>query len=185
MAASTPSMAIINRLTSGESGQIVDALRGIGPNDASEELEDHLLSLLRGTQDPGIRNAAAVALADMRSKRAPAAIESLVLDPSTKGHRATLLYALEETGAPVSLRFIVDVLLGNISDNLHACEECFGILDQSPILSSAHEKIVQLRRLKSYMEEVDDVEKRELLEDAYETIERLPKTYEEVTAAHG
>ncbi len=108
-------------LKSGEPGQIVDALREIGPNDASEELEDQLLSLLRETQDPGIRNAAAIALADMRSKRVPEAIERLVLDPSTKGHRATLLYALEETGAPVSLRFIVDILLGNIGDNLHAC----------------------------------------------------------------
>ena len=185
MAASTPAMAIINRLMSGESGQIVDALRGIGPNDAGEELEDHLLSLLRGTQDPGIRNAAAVALADIRFKRAPAAIESLVLDPSTKGHRATLLYALEETGAPVSLRFIVDVLLGNISDNLQACEECFGILDANPILSSAHEKIVQLQRLRSCADGVEDVDKRDLLEDAYAKIERLPKTYEEVIAAHG
>ena len=176
MATTSPSMVIMSRLTSGDPAQIVDVLREIGPDDASEELEGHLLSLLRGTQDPGIRNAAAIALADMRSKRVPEAIERLVLDPSTKEHRATLLYALEETGAPVSLRFIVDVLLGNIGDNLHACEECFGILDQSPVVASAREKDEQLRRLRSYADGVEDATRRALLEDAYETIQRLPKS---------
>ena len=185
MASSSPAMVIMNRLMSGAPTQIVDALREIGPDNASAELEEHLLSLLRGTQDPGIRNAAAIALADMRSNRVPEAIERLVLDPSTKGHRATLLYALEETGAPVSLRFVVDVLLGNIGDNLHACEECFSILDQSPIVANAREKEEQLRRLRSCADGVEDVTRRELLDDAYDTIQRLPKTYEEVTAAQG
>lgn len=185
MALPSSSSAIMGRLLSGEPVQILGALREIGPDDASEELEDQLLSLLRGTHDPGIRNAAAVALADTRSKRAPPVIEALVLDPSTKWHRATLLYALGETSAPVSLRFIVDVLLSNISDDLGACEECISILDQSPILSSAPEKAAQLRRLRSYADAVEDVARREFLEDAYETIQHLPRTYEEIAAAHG
>ena len=63
-----------------------------------------------------------------------------------------------------------------ISDGLHAREECFGILEQSPIVASAREKDEQLQRLRSYADGVEDATKRELLEDAYETIQRLPKT---------
>jgi HEAT repeat protein len=95
----------------GDPSAIIEVLERVGHDPHDPELEGIVKDLLWTTDAPALRNAAAVALADMHSEAAPAMLIKLLGDPSTKGARGTLLYALEELDVPVGLDLIVDLLI--------------------------------------------------------------------------
>jgi HEAT repeat protein len=85
-----------------------DRLVQQGADDADKEM---ILRLAETTRSPRVRNAAAIAMADLGIAGAGQLLVRLLGRDDTKGHRGTLLYALEELGEEVPLPVLVCVLL--------------------------------------------------------------------------
>ncbi len=92
------------------SPDLLDALTGLSSADKTDLLENELLRTLVRTGDARIRNAVAVALADLKSEIAPSVIRDLIVSSCSAGSRATLLYALRELGGRLRLPAIVHLL---------------------------------------------------------------------------
>lgn len=100
----------------GDPDAIIGVLERVGHTPLDPDLEGIVMDLLWTTSTPVIRNAAAIALADMRSPTAPESLVRLIRSATTKGARGTLLYALEELEASVDLDLIVDLLINDNSE---------------------------------------------------------------------
>jgi hypothetical protein len=70
-----------------------------------------VVDVIRDTRSPTVRNAAAIALADLKVAEAKDVLVGLLLRPETKESRGTLLYALDELGANVPLAVLVDIIV--------------------------------------------------------------------------
>jgi len=91
----TDSAELIRRLTSGDSDRIVEAVRAIAQQGVLEAVPV-LLDVLDSTNDGGVWNAIAIALADMGILEAKEHIVALLNDSKTVGNRGSLLYALQQ-----------------------------------------------------------------------------------------
>ena len=83
------------------------------------------MRILKQTSSHRVRNAAAIALADMRAQNAKNILIEMLTRSETKGSRGTLLYALEELRATVPLSILVDIV---INDPYEASEEAVGLI---------------------------------------------------------
>ena len=85
------------------------ALEGFGTD--RSDIRDYALELLRTTQSAAIRNAAALALSDLRAVDAVKDIAGVILKPGVSNSAGTLLYAIEELGGDLPLSVFVHVLV--------------------------------------------------------------------------
>src|SRR5437016_1414130 len=93
----------IGRFT-GDEGRVVEDLRNLKNQRSSRQARaDKAMQILEQTNSSRVRNAAALALADLRVRNAKYALINLLTRPDTKGSRGTLLYALEQLGAHLPL----------------------------------------------------------------------------------
>jgi HEAT repeat protein len=92
--------------------------------------------ILEQTHSSRVRNAAALALADLRAHSAKDALINLLTRPDTQGSRGTLLYALEQLGADVPLPILADIIA---NDSYEAREEALAAIAGDRIECSAEE----------------------------------------------
>jgi HEAT repeat protein len=83
------------------------------------------LQILEQTNSSRVRNAAALALADLRKHSAKDALTNLLTRPDTKGSRGTLLYALEQLGAEAPLPVLADIIA---NESYEAREEALALI---------------------------------------------------------
>jgi hypothetical protein len=95
---------------SGDVDRIAGLLDDIAHRGASEAELDYIIELARETRSPVVRNAAALALGDLKVDGADQILIDLVKRPETRGANGTLLYALREMDAYVPLAVLLDLI---------------------------------------------------------------------------
>lgn len=111
---------------SGNENLLVEELRNISSQRSRREGRITLVArILEQTGSPRVRNAAALALADMRARDAKNALIDVLKRPDTKGCRSTLLYALGELDATLPISLLVDIIIG---DSYEAREEALNFI---------------------------------------------------------
>ncbi|HRI51091.1 MAG TPA: HEAT repeat domain-containing protein [Pseudomonadota bacterium] len=118
---------LLQKLGSSDADVAAEAARGLAArNEASAA--PRLLELLRTTDNPRIRNAAALALSDLRQPQAFQVLVDLLRDERTEKNRGTLLYALGTYDCSSILPLLVDlVIAGNFEVSLQALSLIQGI----------------------------------------------------------
>jgi HEAT repeat protein len=94
------------------------------------------MQILEQTNSARVRNAAALALADLRAHNAKEALINLLTRPETQGARGTLLYALKQLGANIPLPILADIIA---DESYEAREEALGLIVQGRIECSTEE----------------------------------------------
>jgi HEAT repeat protein len=128
------------------------------------------VELLEQTGSSRIRNAAALALADLHARDAKDKLINAVNRPETKGSRGTLLYALGELGASVPLPVLTHIVL---DDTYEAREEALALIAKNPVGGSPNE----LKHAKEVLEVAAgsaDMERRQAIERALKFLSREP-----------
>jgi hypothetical protein len=92
------------------------------------------VQILEQTGSARVRNAAALALADMRADAGKDALIDLLKRHDTKGSRGTLLYALQELGADLPLPVLADIIT---EESYEATEEALNFLAKGLVEDSA------------------------------------------------
>jgi hypothetical protein len=95
---------------SGDDDRIVGVLDTIGRGGASLAELSRIRELAKKTRSPVVRNAAAIALADLNLDGADELLIDLIKRKETRGANGTLLYALREMNAYVPLPLLIDIL---------------------------------------------------------------------------
>lgn len=80
-----------------------------------------LIEMLQKTNEPAIRNAAAVGLRELGDERALCPLLSLINDPKTEGNRGTLIYALEGFDCSKLLPLLTELV---ITGNFEVSPDC-------------------------------------------------------------
>lgn len=106
---------------SGNENLLVEELRKISSQKSRREGRIALVArILEQTGSPRVRNAAALALADMRAQNTADKIIRVLRREDTKGYRGTLLYALEQLDAILPISLLVALI---IDDSYETREE--------------------------------------------------------------
>lgn len=87
---------------------VLDAIRLIGES-GDARLAPVLLDILENTPDNVVRNAAAIALSDLKYRPAVAVLGQLISNPKTEGARGTLVYALRTFASAEHVPLLVDL----------------------------------------------------------------------------
>lgn len=107
--------------------ELLEALNSLSPENRTEHLENRLLHVLVSAKDQKIRNASALALADIHSELAPYVIRDLLRFPGIRKNSATLLYALREMKSHIDeTNFTASLMEGSAE----AQEEALNLLEQ-------------------------------------------------------
>jgi HEAT repeat protein len=145
------------------------ALKGVGRADNEPTLEQSALTLLRRAPNPHIRNAAAIALADLGSTEAATYLTKLLAQEDTKGARGTLLYALEELGASIDLPLLVRVLVDD--ESIEVWSECIRAIEDGRVTFDKATLPQQVKFLRDRAEVATNKEHRAHLVEAASIIE--------------
>jgi hypothetical protein len=127
------------------------------------------VGLLARAQTPGMRNEAAIALADHGAKEAIGNITKLLWLPETKGGRGTLLYALAELGADLEPMLLVNLLIGEGAEVQY---ECLRAIEGGRV-TARHELPAQAMRLRAAAGIEKDEDRRDAIEAAAELFEEM------------
>jgi uncharacterized membrane-anchored protein len=111
-------------IRSGNDNRIADVLDTIGRGGASSAEIGRIMELARKTCSPVVRNAAAIALADLKVAGADQLLIEMIKRMETRGANGTLLYALREMNAYVPLPILIDLITED-----HSYEALEGALD--------------------------------------------------------
>src|SRR5271165_1062082 len=88
----------------GNEDRIIDELQKVSSLRTRRKARASIVTrILENTESPRVRNAAALALADMRMTNAKEKLIDVLRRPETRGARGTILYALEELDVNVPL----------------------------------------------------------------------------------
>jgi HEAT repeat protein len=134
------------------------------------EIVNFLKSVLSDTKSPRVRNAAALALADLHIPSTRTIILEVLKRPDTKGARGTLLYALDEMQAKVPLLVLIGLIL---EDDYEAREEALGLLLKNRAEFSGNELYEALRQLEMALLNIgDDSERKDAVKAAREHLDK-------------
>lgn len=118
----------------GDESPVIAELRGLkGQRSPREPRIAKAVEILKQANSARVRNAAALALADMRAQNAKEPLISLLTRPETKGARGTLLYALEQLRADVPIAILAEIIA---TESYEAREEALGFIVRGRIDSS-------------------------------------------------
>jgi hypothetical protein len=92
---------------SGDEVRLAEELRKAKPDVAPT-----VIGILERAHSPRVRNAAALALADMHAANATGSLIGALRRAETRGHRGTILYALDELGANLPLSLLAGIIAG-------------------------------------------------------------------------
>jgi len=124
----------------GNQDRLVEALHHVkSEKSPRQDRASQVLRILKETDSPRVRNAAAIALADMKVTTAKDELIKLLARDATKYSRGSLLYALEEMNAEIPLTVLADIIA---SDDYEAREEALRFLERQK-----HDA-AELRRMK-------------------------------------
>jgi hypothetical protein len=119
-------------VASGDEDRLVGALKTIrGPGEVPD-----IVKILKDAPSSRVRNAAAIALADIHPTNAAEVLIEVLSKPETKNSRGTLLYALEEVGAKAPLKLLAEIIL---SDTYEARQEALRFITSRNIRTTRHE----------------------------------------------
>ena len=153
-----PANPLVAERRSSDDEQLVQTLRQVKSLRTRRQARQHqVIEILRATGSARVRNAAALALADMRANQASEEIISLLSRPDTIGARGTLLYALDRLGSFVPLPTLTAIIL---EDPYEAREEALGLIDKHRARYSDRERRTALRHLRDGLAAVDDARAR-------------------------
>lgn len=111
---------------SGDEDRLVEELRLIASRKSRRQPRIALaMQLLERTGSPRVRNAAALALADMRAPGAKDVLIEVLRRPETRGCRGTLLYAAGQLAAALPIGLLADLIA---EDSYEAREEALHFL---------------------------------------------------------
>ncbi|HEX8663489.1 MAG TPA: hypothetical protein VF744_05620 [Beijerinckiaceae bacterium] len=136
-------------LASGDEDRIVDELRKIkSQRTPREQRVRSVLQILDEAASPRVRNAAALALADMRAASAHGKLVELLTRADTQPSRGTLLYALDELGAKLPIRALTALIA---EGSYEAREEALGFLARSRFEASDDDLRLAQRELEKVL----------------------------------
>jgi HEAT repeat protein len=116
---------------SGDEDRIVEELRKVSSLRTRRRSRASIITrILEKAESPRVRNAAALALADMRMTSAKEKLINVLKKPETRGCRGTILYALEELGVNLPLSLLVDLIL---NDSYEASQEALDFIASGKI----------------------------------------------------
>jgi hypothetical protein len=151
--------------SAGNESRLVEELRGLkGQRSPRQSRVAKAMQILEQTHSSRVRNAAALALADLRAHSAKYALINLLTRPDTAGSRGTLLYALEQLGADVPLAILADIIA---DESYEAREEALGLIVRGRIESSTEEFARTRAKLEAAHDSADD-ERSQAIERALE-----------------
>jgi HEAT repeat protein len=131
-----PSPLEAARLT-GDENKVVEALRHVKSETSRRSgRARQVLKILRETESPRVRNAAAIALADMNVTTAKDELIKLLSRDETKKSRGTLLYALEEMNAKIPIGLLAEIVA---NDRYEARAEALRFIADQRIQYNANE----------------------------------------------
>ena len=134
---SVDSNALETALSVGDEGRVIEELRSLKSQRSSRRSRAaKAMQILEHTSSSRVRNAAALALVDLRVPDAKHALVNLLTRPDTKGSRGTLLYALEQLGAAVPLPILAEIIA---DESYEAREEALALIARDPIECPAGE----------------------------------------------
>jgi HEAT repeat protein len=138
---------------------VIDALQALGDS-GNTQFGPLLIEILQTTENPLIRNAAAIGLSDLGDERALYPIVQLLKDPKTIGYRGTLIYALEAFNCVPILDDLVDLV---IQGDFEVSHQAFSVIEG--LEAVAHESLQQaIQTIQNSLETVNH-DKKELLAD--------------------
>jgi uncharacterized protein HemY len=124
-------------LSAEDEGYLIEELRSLKSRwSPRRSCVAQAVQILEQTGSLRVRNAAALALADLRASDAKDLLIALVRRPDTKGSRGTLLYTLGELAANVPLSVLTDVVA---ADAYEAREEALDFIRRGRVVYSAEE----------------------------------------------
>ena len=132
---------------SGDEVRLAEELRKAKPDVAPT-----VIGILERARSPRVRNAAALALADMRAANARDSLTDALRRAETRGHRGTILYALDELGAKLPLSLLADII---VEDPYEAREEALGFLASGRVDRDANPRQVK-RTLRAALRGADE-----------------------------
>ena len=136
--------ALEGALASNDENKLVEELKKIKTPEAGQA---HTVEqILRQARSPRVRNAAAIALADMRAPNAANVLVELLSKPETQNSRGTLLYALEEVRGKAPLKLLIDIIL---SGTYEAREEANHLIASRNFKYTQPELLKELARLEA------------------------------------
>jgi HEAT repeat protein len=101
---------LIAHITGGDPTSIIEAARESALRQESG-VAPYLLEVLRSTSDASVRNAAALALSDLKDPSAFNVLVDLLKSERTHGSRGTILYALGAYDCSTILPLLVDMVI--------------------------------------------------------------------------
>jgi HEAT repeat protein len=124
-------------LSAGDEGRLIAELRSLKSQRSRRgSRAAKAMQIIENTNSSRVRNAAALALADLRAANAKDVLIDLLTRSNTIGSRGTLLYALEQLGANVPLPVLADVIS---SESYEAREEAVAFIVSNRFECSADE----------------------------------------------
>jgi hypothetical protein len=150
--ASADNMARIDfdaAIGSGDEERIACALDKIGRKGGSFAERSRIMELAKETRSPVVRNAAAIALADLGVDGADDLLIELIKREETRGANGTLLYALREMNAYVPLSVLIDILTKDRT--YEALEGTLDIIANNAARYEEEEKAEAISRIKQLL----------------------------------
>ncbi len=124
-------------LSAGDEGHLVAELRSLkSQRSPRASRAAKAMQILEETNSSRVRNAAALALADLRATNAAEVLIDLLTRPDTVGSRGTLLYALEQLKADIPLPILADII---VNESYEAREEAVAFIAGNRFECSADE----------------------------------------------
>lgn len=131
-------------LLTGDESVILAALKAAKKSSRQKYLSQILL-ILTNTESSRVRNAAAIALADLHSEKIKDALINLLMRADTKNSRGTLLYVLDEIGASLPIDIATELIS---TSRYEAREEALGFLKSRRIDWNPEQLQRSMRKLK-------------------------------------
>jgi len=158
-------------LLTGDEDIILSALKAAKKSSRRKYLNEILL-ILSNTHSARVRNAAAIAVADLHSERIKGVLINLLVREDTKKSRGTLLYVLDEIGASIPIDILTHIIA---TSRYEAREEALGFLKSRRIDWNTQQLQRSMRKLQR-MTLSKNVERSEAAERALGLATRLIKS---------
>jgi len=130
---------------SGNEVDIVDALDAVCRSGELGAQPDRIIALAMETSSPAVRNAAAIALADLGVDGTRELLIDLIKREETRGANGTLLYVLREMNAFVPLPVLIDIMTED--QTYEALEGTLDIIANNAARYEAGEKAEAISRM--------------------------------------
>lgn len=162
--------------SSDDESRIVAELRRLKSQRSFRDLRIAMaLQALQQTSSARIRNAAALALADMKAHDAKDSLVALLADSATKGARGTLLYALEQLGEAIPLSILIMIIT---DDSYEAREEALFFLAKGRFDCSSKELETVRAKLEALTTSTTDEERLQAVHRALDYLDQNPQLCE-------